>query len=148
MVFNAIWFFLLKGKTQYQNQFSNHNYIIPPILFRKLLTLFVPILLHHARLVRSSSSLPTVCCPCPCWALTAYLSRLLGAGPPFTSFPRADPISFRSQATAHFYKMLDTPMMCTCEHMYFTYMRSAYPLLLCTSLLCKYLLHALDLFEK
>ncbi len=46
--------------------------------------------------------LPRPCpyCLCPCWALTAYLPRFLGAGPSFAPFPQADPISIRSQATA------------------------------------------------
>jgi hypothetical protein len=51
------------SKTQCQNQFSNHNYIIPSLLFRKPLTLFAPTLLHHVRLVCSSSSLPMLSLP-------------------------------------------------------------------------------------
>jgi hypothetical protein len=62
---------LFERKTQYPNPFSNHKCIITPILFRKLLTLFAPILLHHSRLLRSSSSLPMLFLP---MLSTDYLS--------------------------------------------------------------------------
>jgi hypothetical protein len=44
--------------------------------------------------------------PCPCWSALAEHWLLIfpaswGAGPSLTPFPQADPISHRSQATAH-----------------------------------------------
>jgi hypothetical protein len=99
MVFNAIWFILLKERTIIRIKilmlmFTKFN------LIRRLLTLFVLILLHHVRLVWSDH--PSPCCLCLCWALTAYLSLFLLEGwarprpPPLISFPsdpRQQPVS-------------------------------------------------------
>jgi hypothetical protein len=88
-------------KTQCQNQFSNHNYIIPSILFRKSLCLFMPILLHHVWLVRSCSSLPMLSLPLLSTDCLSFLPPE-GRGPPsppspemtpFPSGPRQQPAS-------------------------------------------------------
>jgi hypothetical protein len=70
-------------------------------LIRRLLTLFVPILLHHVRLVWSSSSFPMLSLPL---LGIDYLSFPLSGGPgppslpsptltPFPSDPRQQPVS-------------------------------------------------------
>jgi hypothetical protein len=77
-------------ETQYQNQFSNHNYIIPSILFRKLLTLSAPILLHHVLLARSSSSLPMLSLPSLSNNCLSFLPPG-GPGPPSPPSPKLTP---------------------------------------------------------
>ncbi len=66
----------------------------------KRLTLFALIFLHHVRLARSSSSLSMLPLPCAEHWLLIFLASW-GAGPSLAPFPQADPISLRSQATAH-----------------------------------------------
>ncbi len=84
--------FSWKKKTQYQNQFSNHNYMIPPILFRRLLTLLAPILLHHVWLVWSSSSLPMLSLPTLSTDCLSF-PPLGGPGPPSPPSPELTPFS-------------------------------------------------------
>ncbi len=80
----------------------------------------ISILLHHARLVWSSLSLPMLSLPS---LSTDCLSFLFPGGPgrPLTPFPQADPISLGSQATArfyvgHLYVLVVIPSTCICIH--------------------------------
>jgi hypothetical protein len=43
---------------------------------------------------------PSPCCPCLCWASTAYLSPFWQPWPALTPLPNTDPFSLRSQAIA------------------------------------------------
>ncbi len=86
--FNAIWFILLKERTQCQNQFSNHSYMILSCSEDRSLCS------RRSSFITSDLiGLPRLCpcCLCLCWALTAYLSRLLGGRalphPPPPSWP-------------------------------------------------------------
>ncbi len=69
-------------------------------LFRRLLTLFMPILLHHVQLCWSSSSLPMLSPPLLGTDCLSFPSTG-GLGPPLIPLPQADPIFLRSQATPH-----------------------------------------------
>jgi hypothetical protein len=87
MVFFTPLIYSPERKTQGQNHFDNHNYIILSFLFRKPLTLFAPILLHHARLFRSSSSLPMLSLPLLSTDCLSFLP-LGGPGPPSPPSPQ------------------------------------------------------------
>jgi hypothetical protein len=63
-------------------------------LFRRLLTLFAPILIHHVQLGWSSSSFPMLSLP------LLIIPPFWRAGPALAPLPHADPISLRLQATA------------------------------------------------
>jgi hypothetical protein len=116
--FNAIWFVLLKERNNNHDQ-DTSNHVTKFNLIKWLLTLFVPILLHHVWFDRSSSSFSMLCPPLLSIDCLSFLFLGIQARPhplppawhPFPQTPGNSPLPWQ----AH-YDIMKT--RCSALHMF------------------------------